>query len=119
MGSGHIVGRRRTRTPHPRDRRRRHDDGGVHQGGFHRLTRGRHPLRGYPAAAVASGAKTWLPRGSQQGQTFLSTVPSVAMRSGNFSELNRVIYDPQTGQPFAGNIIPSDRIDSVARTGIP
>lgn len=50
-----------------------------------------------------------------QGQTFLSTVPSVAMRSGNFSELTRVIYDPQTGQPFANNTIPSDRIDSVAR----
>lgn len=50
-----------------------------------------------------------------QGQTFLSTVPSLAMRAGNFSELSRVIYDPRTGQPFAGNIIPSDRIDSVAR----
>ena len=30
----------------------------------------------------------------EQGQTFLSTVPSVAMRSGNFSELTRAIYDP-------------------------
>ena len=49
-----------------------------------------------------------------QGQTFLSTVPSVAMRSGNFSELNRVIYDPTTGQPFPGNTIPSNRIDTVA-----
>ncbi|MGB2714515.1 MAG: carboxypeptidase-like regulatory domain-containing protein [Vicinamibacterales bacterium] len=51
-----------------------------------------------------------------QGQTFLSTVPTLAMRGGNFSELNRVIYDPQTGQPFPGNIIPNDRIDSVARS---
>jgi hypothetical protein len=50
-----------------------------------------------------------------QGQTFLSTVPSLAMRGGNFSELNRVIYDPLTNQPFAGNIIPADRIDTVAR----
>ena len=50
-----------------------------------------------------------------QGQTFLSTVPSAAMRGGNFSELTRVIYDPQTGQPFAGNIIPDGRIDPVAR----
>ena len=41
-----------------------------------------------------------------QGQTFLSTVPSMAMRAGNFSELTRVIYDPTTGQPFPGNIIP-------------
>ena len=51
----------------------------------------------------------------RQGQTFLSTVPSLAMRSGNFSELTRVIHDPLTGQPFPGNIIPNDRIDSVAR----
>src|SRR4051812_18436824 len=50
-----------------------------------------------------------------QGQTFLSTVPSLAMRSGDFSALNRVIYDPRTGQPFPGNIIPGERIDQVAR----
>ena len=49
-----------------------------------------------------------------QGQTFLSTVPSLAMRAGNFSELSRVIYDPLTGQPFPGNVIPNDRIDPVA-----
>ena len=50
-----------------------------------------------------------------QGQTFLSTVPTVAMRGGDFSALSRVIYDPNTGQPFPGNVIPSGRIDSVAR----
>ncbi len=50
----------------------------------------------------------------EQGQTFLSTVPSLAMRRGDFSELNRVIYDPQTGQPFPGNVIPQNRIDTVA-----
>jgi hypothetical protein len=50
-----------------------------------------------------------------QGQTFLSTVPTLAMRAGDFSELSRVIYDPATGQPFPGNRIPADRIDSVAR----
>jgi hypothetical protein len=50
-----------------------------------------------------------------QGQTFLSTVPSLAMRGGNFSELNRVIFDPLTGQPFPGNISPDNRIDPVAR----
>ncbi len=49
-----------------------------------------------------------------QGQTFLSTVPTVAMRSGDFSELNRPIYDPSTGQPFPGNIIPPNQIDAVA-----
>jgi hypothetical protein len=50
-----------------------------------------------------------------QGQTFLSTVPTLKMRSGDFSELTRIIYDPQTGQPFANNTIPSGRIDTVAR----
>ena len=50
-----------------------------------------------------------------QGQTALSTVPSMAMRAGNFSELSRVIYDPLTNQPFPGNVIPDDRIDGVAR----
>jgi len=49
------------------------------------------------------------------GHTFLSTVPSMAMRSGDFSELTRAIYDPLTGQPFPGNSIPGNRIDSVAR----
>ena len=37
------------------------------------------------------------------------------MRTGDFSELNRAIYDPTTGQPFPGNVIPADRIDPVAR----
>jgi hypothetical protein len=50
-----------------------------------------------------------------QGQTYLSTVPSALMRQGNFSELNRPIYDPRTGQPFPGNIIPQDRWDPAAR----
>ena len=40
------------------------------------------------------------------GQTFLSTVPSMKMRNGDFSEINRVIYDPLTQQPFPGNVIP-------------
>ena len=35
-----------------------------------------------------------------QGQTYLSTVPSERMRQGDFSEINRVIYNPATGQPF-------------------
>jgi hypothetical protein len=46
-----------------------------------------------------------------QGQTYVSTVPSMLMRQGNFSEINRVIYDPLTGQPFPGNIIPTSRFD--------
>ena len=49
-----------------------------------------------------------------QGQTFLSTVPSDKMRAGDFSELNRVIYDPTTHQPFPGNKIDPSRFDPVA-----
>ena len=49
------------------------------------------------------------------GHVFLSTVPSMAMRAGNFSELNREIYDSTTGQPFPGKVIPDGRIDPVAR----
>jgi hypothetical protein len=41
------------------------------------------------------------------------TVPTAKMFAGDFSELlpSTVIYDPVTGQPFAGNIIPSNRLD--------
>jgi Carboxypeptidase regulatory-like domain len=49
-----------------------------------------------------------------QGQTYLSTMPSSLMRQGNFSEINRPIYDPLTGQPFPGNIIPQSRWDPAA-----
>ena len=44
-----------------------------------------------------------------------STVPTAAMRGGDFSQLlpNTVIRDPLTGQPFPGNIIPQNRISPV------
>jgi Carboxypeptidase regulatory-like domain/TonB dependent receptor len=48
------------------------------------------------------------------GHVFLSTVPSARMRQGDFSEISRVIYDPTTGQPFAGNFVPPDRWDDAA-----
>lgn len=49
------------------------------------------------------------------------TVPTEKMRHGDFSELlasNIMIYDPLTGTtnrtPFAGNIIPTDRLNPIA-----
>jgi Carboxypeptidase regulatory-like domain len=51
----------------------------------------------------------------KQGQTYLSTVPSMLMRQGNFTEINRVIYNPATGQPYPGNIIPISNWDPAAR----
>jgi hypothetical protein len=47
----------------------------------------------------------------ESGQTYLSTVPSLRMRNGDFGEINRVIYDPLTGQPFPGNQVPRNRWD--------
>src|SRR5437870_1542503 len=53
------------------------------------------------------------------------TVPTAKMRNGDFSELLDpavsglsqpvIIYDPNTGQPFPGNIIPPNMIDSVGK----
>jgi Carboxypeptidase regulatory-like domain len=50
-----------------------------------------------------------------QGASYLSTVPSAKMRVGDFSELNRVIYDPVTHLPFPGNVIPPSRWDPAAK----
>jgi hypothetical protein len=63
-------------------------------------------------------------------QSFTSTVPTAAMRRGDLSALLALgpqyqIYDPATTvdigggrfqrQPFAGNIIPTDRLDPIAQ----
>ncbi|MBN9656885.1 MAG: carboxypeptidase regulatory-like domain-containing protein [Acidobacteria bacterium] len=53
--------------------------------------------------------------------TLSQRVPTLAMRGGDFSELlgsnifysgSRVINDPTTGTPFAGNIIPANRLSA-------
>lgn len=53
------------------------------------------------------------------------TVPTAKMRNGDFSELLNpsvsgfsapvLIYDPLTGVPFAGNVIPANRINPVGK----
>jgi hypothetical protein len=40
-------------------------------------------------------------------------VPTAAEVGGDFSADPNIIYDPQTGQPFSGNIIPSTRFDAI------
>ncbi len=64
----------------------------------------------------------------RQPSTSISTLPTLAqrdmIRTGNFSALGQQIYDPltlvpgaggtQVRAPFAGNVIPSNRIDPVA-----
>ena len=44
------------------------------------------------------------------------TVPTTKMFGGDFSELlpGTIIYDPTTGLPFPGNIIPSNRLDPIS-----
>jgi hypothetical protein len=69
------------------------------------------------------GAQEWVD--FNQVMTNTATVPTEAMRRGDFSELlnpnngfftgARVIRDPLTGEPFANNIIPSDRLSSNGR----
>ena len=53
-----------------------------------------------------------------QDLTLVSTVPSDAMRRGDFSELRRPLYDPGTGLLFLANLIPADRVDAAARNVI-
>lgn len=49
------------------------------------------------------------------------SLPTAKMRTGDFSELlpGRVIYDPLTGQPFAGNLIPQNRFSNVTKNILP
>ena len=48
--------------------------------------------------------------------TWVSKVPTPAERSGDFSDPSEpIIYDPTTGLPFAGNIIPADRIAPISQ----
>ncbi|HMI50699.1 MAG TPA: TonB-dependent receptor [Candidatus Saccharimonadales bacterium] len=48
--------------------------------------------------------------------TYISSVPTADIRSGDFSAAgNNTIYDPETGNPFPGNVIPSGSIDAIAQ----
>ncbi len=63
-------------------------------------------------------AEEWIRR--REGQTHTGTVPTLAMRRGDLSELldpanpffkkKVVINDPETGKPFPNNVIPANRI---------
>ncbi len=43
-----------------------------------------------------------------------ATVPTAAMRQGDFSALASALTDPATGQPFPGNLVPPGRLSPVA-----
>ncbi|HZF39818.1 MAG TPA: TonB-dependent receptor, partial [Blastocatellia bacterium] len=51
-----------------------------------------------------------------RGQTVQNTVPTQAMRNGDFSAENVIIKDPLTGLPFPGNRIPDNRISPIAKS---
>ena len=50
----------------------------------------------------------------RQTATIANTLPTLKMRSGDFSELTKKVNDPTTGAPFPGNVIPASRLDPVA-----
>src|SRR5580658_2079277 len=62
-------------------------------------------------------------RQSQYSSDVNLTLPTAAMRTGDFSATGTTIYDPLTGasngtgrQPFPGNVIPSNRIAAASQT---
>jgi len=59
--------------------------------------------------------------GNQSNNLFdqYATVPTDAMRRGDFSSSPFQLIDPATGQPFAGNQIPESRFDPSARSLLP
>lgn len=68
-------------------------------------------LRPLVTASYAHAAAT-------TANTISTRVPTVAERSGDFSQgadAQRPVIDPSTGAPFPGNVIPSDRISPQAR----
>ncbi|MBI3646778.1 MAG: TonB-dependent receptor, partial [Acidobacteriales bacterium] len=85
------------------------------------------------APGGAAGGPVWIPkiydgrnrtffyysyetaRGSAVSQNLTPTVAPAAWRNGDFSNLATPIIDPTTGQPFAGNKIPADRLNSVSK----
>ena len=48
-----------------------------------------------------------------------SVVVQPAMLQGDFSGVSRAIIDPETGQPFPGNMIPENRISAASRFFFP
>ena len=77
-------------------------------------------LRGGRPGADATSCSSWATSkgcgvGRPRRRTF--TVPTAKMFTGDFSEIlpGTIIYDPLTGQPFPGNVIPAGRIDPISK----
>lgn len=97
----------------------------------------RKPKERFNEAGFAVGGPVWIPKiYDGRNKTFwyvtysrdlrpasistvTSTVPTVRMKNGDFSEIGRAIYDPATTvgnvrQQFAGNIIPRNRFSAIS-----
>ena len=48
--------------------------------------------------------------------TFQNYVPTTFMKNGDFSRESGNILDPATGKGFAGNLVPTSRVSSIAKT---
>src|SRR5262245_9003873 len=57
----------------------------------------------------------WFHQAIPLGTTLQRSVPTLMMRDGNFTQFSKAPIDPQTGQPFPGNIIPAGRINPVSK----
>src|SRR5207244_1984421 len=53
----------------------------------------------------------------KQAQSATAVVPPAPWRNGDFSSLlpTQQLVDPRTGLPFAGNVIPSSRFNSIGK----
>jgi Carboxypeptidase regulatory-like domain len=60
------------------------------------------------------GGEEWKKIRRQTAPTF-RTLPTTAMEAGDFSAISTLVRDPLTGQPFPGNVIPSNRITADGR----
>jgi len=56
----------------------------------------------------------WESQRERSSSQSLGTVFTEQMRSGNFSQYANPIMDPQSGNPFPGNVIPASRLNAVA-----
>ena len=57
----------------------------------------------------------WMEQRIPLGFFKLASVPTLKMRQGDFSQFNKIIIDPLTGQQFPGNVIPASRINAVSQ----
>ena len=51
----------------------------------------------------------------RESLTSTSTIPTAAMRRGDFTDSGGVVNDPLTGQPFPGQVIPASRVDPLSQ----